>query len=329
MRTKVTTTVIRYAVYGALFGVIFPVLATLIDVWVRALPLNIFSILFVQVSQPLHWIIDCAPLILGFTGALIGQRQQALEQVNRELTQAVSVQTAELAGANEALRSRATQLELIVRIVRRVSAILDRRELVGSVVDIIGETLDYYHVHVYLFDEQKRFLVLNAGTGEAGLKMALQGHRIALGKGLVGRAAESNLPVVVPDVSRDRGWLPNPLLPDTRAEVAVPIRRGERVLGVLDVQHDVTGALGHGDAEVLQTIADQVAVALENAELYEQVQHRVDQEVLLNSITQKIQQTSDVDDALRVAVRELGWALNGTQASVHLLHENTTQGEAT
>lgn len=329
MRTNVTTTIMRHAVYGAMFGFVFPVIATLVDIWVRGLPLHPFSALFVQSTQPLHWIIDSAPLVLGLTGAIIGHRQQALEQMNRDLAQAVSVQTQELASANKALRSRASQMELIVRVVRRVSAILDRRELIGSVVDIIGETLNYYHVHVYLFDEQRRFLVLNAGTGEAGLKMALQGHRIPVGKGLVGRAAESNLPVVVPDVSQDRGWLPNPLLPDTRAEVAVPIRRGEHVMGVLDVQHDVTGGLGGNDAEVLQIIADQIAVALENAHYYEQVQRRVEQEVLLNSITQKIQDTSDIDDALRVAVRELGWALSGKGASVRLLSAKESNGEGT
>jgi putative methionine-R-sulfoxide reductase with GAF domain len=329
MGRKLTRTVVRYALYGAVVGVIFPAVATVIDIWVRGMPLDLISVLIVQVTQPLHWIIDSAPLVLGVTGALIGFRQEALEQLNRDLTQAVAVQTSELANANEALRTRAAQLELIVRIVRRVSAILDRRELVSSVVSIIGDTLDYYHVHVYLFDDQRQSLVLNAGTGEAGLQMALQGHRIAPGKGLVGRAAESNLAVVVPDVSKDRTWLPNPLLPGTRAEVAVPIRRGETVLGVLDVQHDVVGGLGQQDAQVLQTIADQIAVALENAQLYEKTHRLADKEILLNSITQKIQDTTDIDDAMRVAVRELGWALNGRQTRVRLLPEEMPEGETT
>jgi putative methionine-R-sulfoxide reductase with GAF domain len=327
MRRKLTRTVVRYALYGAIVGVIFPAMATVIDIYVRGMPMDPISALIVQVTQPLHWIIDSAPLVLGLTGVLIGIRQEALEQLNRDLTQAVAVQTSELANANEALRTRAAQLELIVRIVRRVSAILDRRELVSSVVSIIGDALDYYHVHVYLFDEQRQSLVLNAGTGEAGLQMALQGHRIAPGKGLVGRAAESNLAVVVPDVSKDRSWLPNPLLPDTRAEVAVPIRRGETVLGVLDVQHDVSGGLGQQDAQVLQTIADQIAVALENALLYERTQRLADKEMLLNSITQKIQDTTDMEDAMRVAVRELGWALNGREARVRLLPEEMPEGE--
>ncbi len=328
MRIRLTRTVVRYAVYGVLCGVLFPVIATLVDISSRELPLHPFSALFVQVTQPLHWVIDSIPIVLGVMSGLIGVREQRQEQLNRDLSQAVSRQTAELADANEAQRTRATELELIVRIVQRVSAILDRRELVTSVVDIIGTTLDYYHVHIYLYDEERQFLVIQAGTGEAGASMALQGHRIARGKGLVGRAAESNLPVVVPDVNKDGGWLPNALLPETRAEVAVPIRRADRVLGVLDVQHDVAAGLGESDARVLQTIADQIAVALENAQLYEQVQRRVDQEMLLNSITQKIQNTIEVDEALQVAVRELGRALDGAQASVRIVGRNQPGGPA-
>jgi len=328
MRAKLTRTAVRYALYGGLFGVLFPVVATLLDIWARDLPLHPFSAFFVQMTQPLHWIIDSAPLVLGVAAGLIGVRQEALEQLNGELTQAISIQTSELTHTNESLRLRAAQLELIVRLVRRVSGILDRQELVTSVVEIIGKTLNYYHVHIYLYDEQRQYLVLNGGTGEAGLKMALQGHRIPVGKGLVGAAAESNLPVVVPDVQKNSSWLPNPLLPDTRAEVAVPIRRADRVLGVLDVQHDVTGGLDQSDAEVLQTVADQIAVALENAQLYEQVQRRVEQEILLNSITQKIQSTTDFDDALRVTVRELGWALKGARTSARIGGDELNKVEA-
>lgn len=318
MRAAINRILIRYILYGVLFGLVFPAAATVIDLSLRDLPLTLSNVLLVQQTQPLHWIIDLAPFVLGFMGGLVGTRQRALARINRDLSDAISAQTAELAQANETLQERAAQLELIVQITRRVSAILERHELVTSVVEIIGKALDYYHVHIYLLDESEQYLLMGGGTGEVGRKLALQGHRIALGKGLVGRAAETNLPVVVPDVSRDSAWLPNPLLPDTKSEVAVPIQRGERVLGVLDVQHDVVGSLDQEDAQLLQIVADQVAVALENAQLYEQVQRRVDQEVLLNSITQKIQNTSDVDDALQVAVRELGRALDGARTGVRL-----------
>lgn len=318
MRQVLARTVVRYTLFGTLFGMLFPLAATLMDLSASGLSLGLSAVLQLQSSQPLHWIIDLAPFVLGFMGWLVGNRQDALERMNRELSETVDTRTAEVMQANEALRRHAAQLDLIIQIMRRVSAILDRHELVGSVVEIIGRTLDYYHVHIYLMDKSRQYLLMSGGTGEVGRKLALRGHRIPRGKGLVGRAAETNLPVVVSDVTQDSGWLPNPLLPDTRCEVAVPIRRGERILGVLDVQHDVKGGLDEDDAQMLQLVADQVAVALENAQLYAQAQHRVDQEVLLNTITQKIQSTTDIDDALQVAVRELGRALHGAPTAVRL-----------
>ncbi|MEZ4644078.1 MAG: GAF domain-containing protein [Chloroflexota bacterium] len=84
----------------------------------------------------------------------------------------------------------------------------------------IQSAFDYYHVHIYLVDEANEQLLMVGGTGEAGQTMLTQGHKIEVGKGLVGRAAATNTPVFVPDVTQDRQWLPNPLLPDTKAETA-------------------------------------------------------------------------------------------------------------
>jgi signal transduction histidine kinase len=99
-----------------------------------------------------------------------------------------------------------------------------------------------------------------------------EGYRIPQGKGLVGRAAATNTVVLIPDVSQDEGWLSHPLLPDTRAEMAVPITRGEQMLGVLDVQRDVLGGLGQADVELLRTVAGQVSIALQNVAFVEEIQ---------------------------------------------------------
>lgn len=110
------------------------------------------------------------------------------------------------------------------------------------------------------------------GTGDAGRKMLERGHKLAPGQGLVGRAATTREPILVSDTSHSADWLPNPLLPETRSEVAIPITIGNQVLGVLDVQHNIVDGLKREDLEALQSIANQVAIAIQNARSYSELQ---------------------------------------------------------
>ena len=170
------------------------------------------------------------------------------------------------------VQERTEALTISAEVGRRLVTILDIDELVSAVVQQVRDAFDYYHVHIYLLDETSNRLAMASGTGEAGQQMLEKGHQIEVGMGLVGRAAANNAPVLVPDVTQDRQWLPNPLLPDTRAEAAVPIAVGNRVLGVLDVQQNITGGLTEESIELLQTIANQVAIALQNARLFAELQ---------------------------------------------------------
>lgn len=156
------------------------------------------------------------------------------------------------------------------------------------------------------------------GTGEAGQTLLARGHKLSKGKGLVGRAAETNAPVLVSDTSQDLNWLPNPLLPETKSEIAVPISMGNQVLGVLDVQHNIVEGLTQDDVDLLMSLASQVAIALQNARSFTAAQQRADHEAMISSISQSIQNTTTIEAALQTAARELGRALGSTETRVIL-----------
>ncbi len=222
---------------------------------------------------------------------------------------------------------RTKALATSTEVSRRLSTILDRDELVREVVNQIQRAFNYYHVHIYLWDDKRENLVMAGGTGDAGRMMLASGHSIPAERGLVGRAAETGLVVLVSDVSQTLGWLSNPLLPETKAEIAVPILLGETVLGVLDVQQNKVGGVGQTDADLLQAIASQVAIALQNAQAYAIAQNQVEVETRRNEIVQKIQGSTSIDEALKVAVRELGRALGAPKATIRLQTENRRNGE--
>lgn len=218
--------------------------------------------------------------------------------------------------ARVAERTRA--LETGAALSRRLSTILDQRQLVRTIIEQLGEAFNYYHVHIYLWNDDKSKLMLVGGTGEAGRNMLAAGHGLRPDQGLVGRAARTNSAVIVPDVSRSADWLPNPLLPQTRAEIAVPITFGGEVLGVLDVQQTEVDGLGPEDAQLIQAAADQAAVALRNARLVADIQHLAQQEALINAINQRIVETTDVSSAIEVAMRELSRSLGLREVTVRL-----------
>jgi putative methionine-R-sulfoxide reductase with GAF domain/HAMP domain-containing protein len=240
---------------------------------------------------------------------------ERLANAFNEMARQLSVSYGEL---EDRVAARTRALALSGDVSRRLSTILDRSQLVTAVVEQVQQAFDYYHVHIYLLNESRQTLIMAGGTGEAGQKMLARGHHVALGQGLVGQTARANSLTFVPDVSLNPDWLPNPLLPETRAEVAAPIAIGDRLLGVLDVQHNVTNGLQQDDADLIQAIANQVANALQNAFSYEQAQRQAEREALINSISLKVQNTSTINQAVQVAVREVGRAVGAGKTIVRL-----------
>jgi nitrate/nitrite-specific signal transduction histidine kinase len=205
------------------------------------------------------------------------------------------------------------------REISRLSAMLEEKQLVTEVVERVQKAFHYYHAQIYFYDETGENLILAGGTGEAGQKLLAEGHKIPKGKGPVGRAAESNTPFLLGDTSHDPGALPDPLLPKTRSEAAIPIAAGDQVLGVLDVQQNIVHGISPADVNLLQSIANQIALAVRKARVDTPDRHQAEREALIASINQKIRETTTAEDALQVAVRELGRALGSKQTRIELL----------
>ncbi len=216
---------------------------------------------------------------------------------------------------------RTKALATSTEVSRRLSTILEQKELVAAVVDQVNEAFGYYHTQIYFFDDRQENLVMAGGTGTAGEKLLAQFHKIRAGRGLVGRAAETNEPVLVPDTSQNPDWLPNPFLPETKSEIALPITLGNRVLGVLDVQQNKANALQQADIDALQSIANQIAVAIQNIRQYESTQKIASDMSVVANVGIATSTIIDPDRLLQEVVDLSKQSFNLYHAHIYLLND--------
>lgn len=191
----------------------------------------------------------------------------------------------------EALTSRqATSLETVAEISTASATLVEVDRLLQEVVDVTKERFDLYHAHVYLLNAAGDALELVAGAGQVGRDMVAQGHRIALDApdSLVAEAARSRQSVTVSDVQSKEGFLPHPLLPETQAEMALPMFVRGQLAGVLDVQYNSAGRFDESDLNIFAALASQVAVAVENARSFARAQAAVTEtNVLMRRLTRE------------------------------------------
>jgi nitrate/nitrite-specific signal transduction histidine kinase len=273
-----------------------------------------------NMSAPIVRLTGVAEQVSG--GDLSARAQVETNDEIGTLAKTFNAMTAELQdtllGLERRVEDRTRAIEVSSEVSRRLSTILNVQELVEAVVSEVQQAFGYYHAHIYLVDEKGQNLVMVGGTGEAGQMMLARKHTIPMGRGLVGRAALTGQVILVPDTAQEPGWLPNPLLPETKSEISVPILLGKKVLGVLDVQQDTINGLSSEDSVLLQSIANQVAVAVQNANLYASVQQKAEREALLNRIAQQIQTATTIEGVLQIASHELGFSLGAQRASIQV-----------
>jgi PAS domain S-box-containing protein len=197
-------------------------------------------------------------------------------------------------------RKRAIELETVAEVSAEATTTLDLTKLLFDVSNLVKRRFELYHAHIYLMNEEHDTLVLSGGAGEAGREMVAEHRIIPLDspQSLVARAAREHVGVVVNDVTADSDFLPHPLLPDTKAEMAVPMIVGEEVVGVLDVQADITNRFTDEDVRIQTTLAGQVAVAVQNARSFELTQKRASELTTVAEVSSNIASNLELNTLL-------------------------------
>lgn len=208
-------------------------------------------------------------------------KNQELQKFSTALESTIAARTSELDNANLRLERRARQFEAIARISRVITQTQDFNLLLDQVTELISEQLNFYHTGIFLLDANNEYAVLIASNSPGGKRMLERNHRLRVGQtGIVGYVAGTGLPRIALDTEADAAFFNNPDLPNTRSEIALPLlRKGNEVIGVLDAQSQEANAFSQEDVRALTTLADQVAIAIENSRLFE-TQKRVLNEAL-------------------------------------------------
>jgi GAF domain-containing protein len=187
---------------------------------------------------------------------------QELNELRVDLEKRVEERTSEL-------RKRAAQLEAVSSVARTIASVQEIDTLLPAITRMVSQQFGFYHVGIFLLDQQRRSAVLSAANSRGGMRMLGRQHSLPLDShSIVGYSTLHGEPRIALDVGTDAVYFNNPDLPETRSEMAIPLRVAGEVIGALDVQSTETNAFAQEDINVLTTLADQIAIAIENARLF-------------------------------------------------------------
>jgi GAF domain-containing protein len=284
--------IFRYSLYGALFGMIFPFVSSLILISENHLPFTISGFVDIHNISYLQWIIDTAPLFLGLFASFAGIRQSRVEQLNHDLLQTAHEREASIEqlqqireGQQKEIERAVSQLRTAAQVAQEANHLRDMQQLLDDTTQLISEKFGFYHVGIFLIHESDNYAELEAANSPGGMRMLDHGHRLKVGEqGIVGYAASTGEPRIALDVGADAVYFDNPELPETRSEMALPLRISGRTIGVLDIQSTIGQAFDEHDITVLQIIADSLASSIQNTRLFNETQGNLEEIRKLNRL---------------------------------------------
>lgn len=221
---------------------------------------------------------------------------------------------------------RAVWSQTAAQVSQAAATVLEPDELLQRVVTLVHDRFDLYYAGLFLVEqgvkaagEPGSWAVLRAGSGEAGRQMVAQGHRLEIGgASMIGQCLATKQPRVAMDVGKEAVRFANPLLEDTRTELALPLISRGKAVGALSVQSTQPAAFSDDDIAVLQTMADQLAIAIDNANMLRQAQDRAERERRVRDITERIHRGTDSSTIMRTALGELSRMLGASKAVIRL-----------
>jgi GAF domain-containing protein len=241
------------------------------------------AISFQQITQLAGMIFSTGSVlvaIVAYRNTTERRRLAEMQDINRELNQVkdtleqqVAERTHELTQTSQSALAQAKQLAAISEVARAITHIQDLEELLTSITALISERFGFYHVGIFLVDEYRQYAVLRAANSLGGRRMLAHGHKLLVGQvGIVGFVSSTGEPRISLDVGSDAIFFDNPDLPETRSEMALPLKTSGTIIGVLDVQSEVESAFSQEDLNIMAILADQVTIAIENSKRYKEAQ---------------------------------------------------------
>ena len=247
----------------------------------------------------------------------------AFNENDRNLLKALGTQAAiaiENAHLLESTQQALRETDALYRISQGLVS-LNAEELLEDAVNLLQTNFGYYHVQLFIIDSQTGDFILQAGSGEIGRALKKQNYHLRAGSGIVGHTAETLKPFFTNDVDQVVFFIRNPLLRETKSEMTVPVRIGNQLLGILDIQQAPPKTFTTRDLQLVSAMADQLAVALQKADLYENLQKSLQQEQTVRSQLIQSERLALVGRLLASVSHELNNPLQAIQNALFLLKE--------